>query len=284
MLFYVRDRTSLPKGSVIMVHKDNISANATERKLIPESSLALNGAVKNCVRTCSTNVQSGSVKDTLSLNPLPQAVLTLQKSKTPTLNEVPEVQIDREAIGRETSTLQPDGDSLPEGLQQTTSTSVTLQVMRKDFMVEEAKATCRIDATFILGSHQSDGERCQISGSTNGEVKSVGVIAVPNNSSCTRPKSQKHENKLLKERHMAKVTSKLFHVTYARCWLRAAALCLTCHLIQSQDNDAEKGILQTHDMLCNAVNSIPEENQKIKLLNGFTRKEANGRAPVGNLV
>ncbi|CAL9754683.1 unnamed protein product [Musa acuminata subsp. burmannicoides] len=254
MLFYVRDRTSLPKGSVNMVHKDNISASATERKLIPESSLALNGAVKNCVRTCSTNVQSGSVKDTLSLHPLPQAILTLQKSKTPTLNEVPEVQIDREAIGRETSTLQPDGDSLPEGLQQTTSTSVTLQVMRKDFMVEEAKATCRIDATFILGSHQSDDERCQISGSTNGEVKSVGVIAVLNNSSCTRPKSQKHENKLLKERHMAK------------------------------DNDAEKGILQTHDMLCNAVNGIPEENRKIKLLNGFTRKEANGRAPVGNLT
>ncbi|THU57528.1 hypothetical protein C4D60_Mb03t04470 [Musa balbisiana] len=190
MLFYVRDRGSTPKGSINTVCKDNISARAIGKKLIPESSsLVSNGAAQISAterklstsesisvktRTDATNIQSGLV-DASSPNPLHQAASTLRKNDNNALSEVPELHNNSQEVN-------------------------------KDSVVEKAisKASCENDAPFISQSGRSDSEKCHCSGGGNGVLKSGVLVAQPNNSGCPDPESQKNEIKLIKERDAAK--------------------------------------------------------------------------------
>lgn len=240
MLFYVRDRGSTPKGSINTVCKDNISASAIGKKLIPESSsLVSNGAAQISAterklstsesisvktRTDATNIHSGLV-DASSPNPLHQAASTLRKNDNNALSEVPELHNNSQVI-RKNYFLQSDGNFLPKGIQQIISTSVIhskspirppvgtiLQEVNKDSVVEKAisKASCENDAPFISQSGRSDSEKCHRSGGSNGVVKSGVLVAQPNNSGCPDPESQKNEIKLIKERDAAKVTLEMFN-------------------------------------------------------------------------
>ncbi|CAL9046816.1 ubiquitin carboxyl-terminal hydrolase 23-like isoform X1 [Musa acuminata AAA Group] len=190
MLFYVRDRGSTPKGSINTVCKDNISASAIGKKLIPESSsLVSNGAAQISAterklstsesisvktRTDATNIHSGLV-DASSPNPLHQAASTLRKNDNNALSEVPELHNNSQEVN-------------------------------KDSVVEKAisKASCENDAPFISQSGRSDSEKCHRSGGSNGVVKSGVLVAQPNNSGSPDPESQKNEIKLIKERDAAK--------------------------------------------------------------------------------
>lgn len=152
MLFYVRNRNPIPKGSVNKSGKDNIFANTTGKKLVPESSLISNGVTKNNLiakkpstseavsakwGTNSANFQSTSVMDTSAHNPLPQAISTLQNCNT-ARNEIPELQNNGQVIGRESFILQEDRDLLPKGSHQTTS-SLALSQGPMNSLVENGK-------------------------------------------------------------------------------------------------------------------------------------------------
>nr|XP_009391112.1 PREDICTED: ubiquitin carboxyl-terminal hydrolase 23-like [Musa acuminata subsp. malaccensis] len=190
MLFYVRDRGSTPKGSINTVCKDNISASAIGKKLIPESSslvssgaaqisaterkLSTSESISVKTRTDATNIQSGLV-DASSPNPLHQAASTLRKNDNNALSEVPELHNNTQEVNKD---------------------SVVVKAI--------SKASCENDSPFISQSGRSDSEKCHRSGGSNGVVKSGVLVAQPKNSGSPDPESQKNEIKLIKERDTAK--------------------------------------------------------------------------------
>lgn len=134
MLFYVRNRSSIPKGFENSFCKDSVNQNG--KKLIPQSSLVLNGVVQNGftekyhspmeptsaqLQTSSAVAQSASAIKVSSNELLTQTISPLLNGGTPK-NKIPELQNNSQVIGVKISTLK-DRSSIKKGLQQTTSSA-----------------------------------------------------------------------------------------------------------------------------------------------------------------
>ncbi|XP_042446234.1 uncharacterized protein LOC122031170 isoform X2 [Zingiber officinale] len=130
MLFYVRNRSPIPKGFANSLFKDG--TNPMGKRLIP------NGVIKNGLirkssesmpeklENSSTILQSGSEMDISSNVPLPKSSSTLNGDTA--LNEISKTQDNNEVIGVQVSTLQADGNFMKKELQQTIPTSVVTLV------------------------------------------------------------------------------------------------------------------------------------------------------------
>ncbi|WOL19379.1 ubiquitin carboxyl-terminal hydrolase 23-like [Canna indica] len=228
MLFYVRDRSLVRNGSVNMVCKDNISANATNKKLISESSLVSNGVIQKSLigkklsisesvstewRSYSTTIQSGLAVETSSHKPLAQASCFMPNGGT-ALHGNKELQTNNQVKRREDCTMQAHGDSFSKESQQTSTKDPikapiekVLQKLNKDSTVEKvpSKATCQNVTPFIPQGGRRDAER-STSSYDNEEVKSGELVAQANSTDSFSPNFQRHENKLVKERDMVKIT------------------------------------------------------------------------------
>lgn len=132
MLFYVRNRSSIPKRFENSFCKD--MANPNGKKLIPQPSLVSNGVVQNGLteklqspmeptsaklQTSSAVAQASSAMNVSSNELLTQTMSPLLNGDS-SKNKIPELQNNNHVIGGKFSTLK-DGSSIKKGLQQTSS-------------------------------------------------------------------------------------------------------------------------------------------------------------------
>ncbi|KAG6466736.1 hypothetical protein ZIOFF_075438 [Zingiber officinale] len=132
MLFYVRNRSSIPKGFENLFCKDR--ANQNGKKLIPQSSLVLNGVVQNgLTEKChspmeptssqlqiSSAVAHSASAMNVSSNELSTQMLSPLLNGGTSKNKIPELQNNNQVLGVKLSTLK-DGSSIKKGLQQTSA-------------------------------------------------------------------------------------------------------------------------------------------------------------------